>query len=178
MPAIATPDSTRNLTGLRAFHGDAARQRKIIDRVRLHQEHDEILQGAAGHDGKGCTVWCALDKYDHGLLAREMQIPCSLVYANENVFEGSAVAFANKWPLRFVSAPKLGADLSLVPHQLYVWLMSGEDSPYLQVIKKQATLDLMREGALLVRATSTARRPSRTNGSPCLPALAKRAQSK
>jgi hypothetical protein len=141
-----------NLTGLRAFHGDPARQKEIIGRVRQHQKHDEIRQLATGEGGKWCAVACAFDKYDHGLMAREMQIPCSLVYANENVFEGSAVAFANKWPLRFVSAPKLGADLSLVPHQLYVWLMTAPESPYIELIDKKDTLAMMREGTELVQS--------------------------
>ena len=151
MPTVTAPKPTSNLTGLRAFHGDRARQKKLIGRVRLHQEQDEIAQRMTGPK-KGCTIWCSLDKYDCGLLADEMQIPMTLVYANENVFEGSTLAYAKKWPLRFVSAPKLGADLSLVPHRLCVWLMSDPESPYLELIKKPATLKLMKKGAELVQA--------------------------
>jgi hypothetical protein len=84
-----TINPNANLTGLRAFHGDAKLQKEVIERVLEHKKLDQIRQLATGGGNKWCGIACVFDKYDHAYVARELEIPCSLVYANENIFEGS-----------------------------------------------------------------------------------------
>lgn len=46
---------------LLSYHNDQEVKDSLILRMEKHSEMDEIIQGATGRNGKGCTVWCALN---------------------------------------------------------------------------------------------------------------------
>ena len=44
-----------------SFKNDPKIKDDLIARMDKHIELDNLLQKATGEDGKGCTVWCALN---------------------------------------------------------------------------------------------------------------------
>jgi hypothetical protein len=108
---------------MQAFHDDPAIRDKYINRVKAHREADELVQGV-GFDGKkGCAVGCTFDKYNHSCGPVEIGFPVVLMHLNDAIFEGLDKTAAMAWPERFLSAPRLGADLSLVWAKFAVWLL-------------------------------------------------------
>src|ERR1700745_2872707 len=111
---------------LRAFHSDPAIQEKYLARVRAHRAADELVKGETGRGGKGCAVWCTLDAYEHDRYPTELGIPTELASLEDFIFENLPNADAMAWPERFLSAPKLGADLRLVWDRVQHWLLTEE----------------------------------------------------
>lgn len=106
-----------------AYHADPKIKAKYLKRVQAHFKADEIIQGATGQDGKGCAVWCTLDKYDHGSYETELGIPRLLARLEDGIFEGLSVKESKTWPAKFLRAIKPGADLSKVGPKFLVWLL-------------------------------------------------------
>ena len=108
-----------------AFHADPKIKAKYLRRVQAHFNADQIVQGATGQGGKGCAVWCTLDKYDHGSYETELGIPRLLARLEDGIFEGLSVKESKTWPAKFLRAIKPGADLSKVGPKFLVWLLEG-----------------------------------------------------
>ena len=114
------------MTPLLAFHADPAIQKKYLARVDAHRAADEIIQGEGWSGSRGCAVGCTLDAYDHGRYPTELGIPETLAHLEDAIHEGLPLADALDWPGRFLRAPRLGADLSLVWPRYAVWLLTEE----------------------------------------------------
>ncbi len=116
-----------------AWHGDPALQAKYLARVAAHREADELIKGATGekYGGKwrGCAVACTFDKYDHSRGPIEIGIPTDLIGLQDFFFENLPDAESQTWPERFLSAPRLGADLRLVRDRFTLWLLTEELAP-------------------------------------------------
>jgi hypothetical protein len=116
------------MTAVIAYHGDEAVKAKYIERVREHRRLDELVAGATGGNGKGCSVWCTFNAYDHSRGPVEIGIPTELIQLNDFIFEslprGSEAQMG--WPERFLSAPKPGADLRLVWDRFTHWILTEE----------------------------------------------------
>lgn len=63
-------------------------------------------------NGKGCAIGCTLEGYDHERYPIELGIPVELAHLEEQIFEGLSNGEAKDFPLEFLEAIPLGADLS------------------------------------------------------------------
>lgn len=102
---------------LRAFQNCELTKTQLKTRMAEHYSLDEIIKGRTGDEGKGCTVWCALNTYDHSKFPSVLGLPIWLAQLIDQIFEtlpnGEAQQFSLDWP----SAIPEGANLDLVLHQ-------------------------------------------------------------
>lgn len=114
---------------LRAFHGDPAIKAKYIARVMHHQAADNLIRGTGWDGGKGCAVGCTLEAYDHARYPIELGIPEWLARVEDRLFEGMGKSLAMQWPLWFLEAAPVGADLdSIKPAFLIMVLRSAREN--------------------------------------------------
>jgi hypothetical protein len=112
---------------LRAFHGDPAIKAKYLARVREHRELDQIIQGKYWENGRGCAVGCTIHSNDHNRYEWELGIPEPLAHLQDCLFELLPLRVAKHFPVRFLKAIPVGADLSPVCDQFVYWLLTGLD---------------------------------------------------
>ena len=110
-------------TPLLAFHGDPAIKERYLARVRTHRAADDIIRGtygrAEGASGwRGCAVGCTLHGENHAAYEGELGIPRALAHLEDTLFERMPLESAPDWPVEFLEAIPIGADLSLVVWQL------------------------------------------------------------
>lgn len=112
-----------------AFHNDKKIQKKYINRVKAHYKADEIVQGIYWENGKGCAVGCTIENDGglnndwHGRYEKALGVPRVLARLEDRIFEGLTNGEAKEFPLRFVKAINVGADLSLVFYKFMYWLL-------------------------------------------------------
>lgn len=106
---------------MKAFHNDPEIKQKYIDRVKAHQAADEIIKGTYWQEGKGCAVGCTIEGDDHFKYETELGIPSILAYLEDSLFENMSNEDAKKFPLMFLEAIPVGADLSKVFNNLVIW---------------------------------------------------------
>lgn len=107
---------------MRAFHNDPKIAAKYRARVAAHAAADEIIKGVYWEKGKGCAVGCTVHASNHAAYESELGIPIALAYLEDAIFEGLPIQLARTWPKRFLAAPSVGADLSLVQWRFFYWL--------------------------------------------------------
>lgn len=107
-----------------SYHDDKAVKTKFVARARAHQKADEIVKGQYWEDGKGCAVGCLVHGSSHNKLAEELAIPLQMAYLIDRLFEGMPIEAAKKFPLRFVQAIPVGADLEKVMDRFFLALLS------------------------------------------------------
>jgi hypothetical protein len=110
-------------TKLLAFHGDPKIKRRYLARVRAHRLADEIVKGRYWEDGKGCAVGCTVHSSNHASYESELGIPAWLAHVEDRLFEGMANDKAKEWPLAFLKAIPVGADLRSVRAQFLVYVL-------------------------------------------------------
>ena len=110
-----------------AYHNDPAVKTAILAQLQAHADADELTQGIAWANGKGCAVGCTLHAYDHALYEERFGIPQMLAHLEDTIFEGLENGAAKDWPLRFMAAIRPGADLSLVGWKFLHWLMTDKE---------------------------------------------------
>ncbi len=101
---------------LLAYHGDPALRADVLARMRAHVAADEIIQGYDyWEDCKGCAVGCLTRdrRGGHAEYPLYFGIPEVLAYIEDRLFEALDAADAKAWPVRFLDAIPLGADLNL-----------------------------------------------------------------
>ena len=107
-----------------AFHGKKSVKDFYVARVAGHEMADEIVQSYGyWKDGRGCGVGCSVHSDQHSSYENELGIPVALAYLEDGMFEAMPKEEARTWPLRFLEAIPVGADLSLVPKQYLVWML-------------------------------------------------------
>ncbi len=122
---------------MKAFHGKASIKKKYLARVKKHYELDEIVQGVYWENGKGCAVGCTLE-YDnkgesiHQRMEDELGIPRILVRLEDRIFEGLSNGQAKKFPLEFLEAIPVEADLSMVWPKFIVWVLTDKKNGVIQ----------------------------------------------
>lgn len=107
-----------------AYHGKPAIKADILMRLRAHASADQLVQGITWEHGKGCAVGCTLHAYDHALYESRFGIPQMLACLEDRIFEGLPNVAAMKWPVRFMSVIKPGADLSRVGWLFLHWTLT------------------------------------------------------
>lgn len=123
--------STATLT---AYHGDPGLKEQTLKKIRAHQQADQIIQGyywEKGDDGvfRGCAVGCLLEDPDggHERYETEFGIPVQLAWLEDGIFEWLPADVARGWPLRFMAAAPIGADLTSVWPRFAIWLMTDPE---------------------------------------------------
>ena len=115
-----------------AFHNDTTIKQKYVDRVKEHQRLDHIAQGVyyetGGEKPKMCGVGCTIHGNDHKKYETELGIPEEIAHLEDIIFEELSNEKAKDFPLRFLEAIPVGADLSHVIPQLVIWQF--EDGEY------------------------------------------------
>jgi hypothetical protein len=139
-----------------AFHGSQDIKDKYIVRVRSHRAADELVQGTGWENGKGCAVGCTLESYEHDRYPIELGIPLHLAYLEDRLFELQTPEDAQRWPERFLSAIRPGADLSKVWSQWAVWMLVDPDHGVIRHAKTDATRAAIDRVAQLWRDGGTA----------------------
>ena len=107
-----------------AFHGNQAIKDLYVARVKAHALADEIVQGQYWGHGRGCAVGCTIHGSQHSRYEDEIGVDRRLAYLQDRIFEGLPLAEAKEFPLAFLNAIPVGADLSLVLPRFIVWMLS------------------------------------------------------
>ena len=128
-------------TGLRAFHNDPVVREKYIARVHDHRAADEIVQGLYTEKyGKGklrgCAVGCTIHSDRHEDYETELGIPRWLARIEDRLFEMMPIENAKEWPLKFLSAIPLGADLDGVYPKFVGWMLADPETGSIARLKK------------------------------------------
>ena len=135
-----------------AYHSDPKIKAKYLKRVRAHAKADQLLQGYGyWTDGKGCAVGCTIHGSDHSRYSLELGIPAEIAYLEDSCFEAMPPELAKKWPARFLSAIRPGADLSRVYDLWCAWMLDdptdgvivkvGDKFPDIQRIVRETAQD-------------------------------------
>jgi hypothetical protein len=109
-----------------AYHNDPAIKDAILAQLRAHYEADEIIKGQYWENGKGCAVGCTLHSDDHSEYELRFGIPQILAHLKDSVFKGLPNSLSKEWPIRFMSAARVGSDLSCVGWQFLYRLVTDE----------------------------------------------------
>jgi hypothetical protein len=109
-----------------AYQGDQNIKTDILNQLRAHAKADEIVKGQYWEGDKGCAVGCTIYSSNHAEYEPRFGIPQMLARLENAIFEGLPNAKAKEWPVRFMSAVPVGADLSLVGWKFLHWLLTDE----------------------------------------------------
>lgn len=144
---------------LLAYHNDPALKAATIAEMASHREADRLVKGIYWKNGKGCAVGCLLKNDNHAEYERRFGIPQMLARLEDTIFEHLPDTDAMLWPERFLSAPKPGADLSLVGWQFLAFVVEETLSrpeaesireacqPALEIVRAKATGEEVSESA-------------------------------
>jgi len=111
-----------------AYHNDPKIKNDILQVLQSHYDADEFVKGHYWQNGKGCAVGCTVHCGDHSLYESHFGIPEALAHLEDCIFEGLPNRHAKEWPLQFMSAIPVGADLSRVQWQFLYWLMTTKEA--------------------------------------------------
>jgi hypothetical protein len=122
-----------DMTQLLAFHNDPAIKAKYVARVKAHTLADEIRQGFYWQNGKGCAVGCTIEGNDHNRYETELGIPQQIARVEDGLFEALSETDAKAFPLQFLEAIPVGADLSMVVSNLMLDILAHPEKGLLQL---------------------------------------------
>ena len=111
------------------YHGKVAEKRATLKQLREHRKADEIVQGLywepTNGSGRGCAVGCLTHSPGggHGQFPDRWGVPENIAYLIDHIFESLPEEEAKDWPIRFMSAIPVGADLSRVWDRWCVWML-------------------------------------------------------
>ena len=120
---------------MQAFHNDPLIKEKYLTRLTAHYKSDEIIKGTYWEDGKGCAVGCTIHSNYHKNYELELGIPKNIAHLQDRIFEGLPNKLAKQFPLKFLSAIKVGADLKNVNNLFTIWVLTDEKYGVLQYAK-------------------------------------------
>ena len=122
-----------------AYHGDPKQKTKILAQLRRHAKADQLVKGQYWEAGKGCAVGCTIYSGNHAEYEPRFGIPRELAHLEDRIFERLDNGDSQKWPIRFMSAIKPGADLSGVWPDFAVWLLTDPAAGVLRFAKADRT---------------------------------------
>ncbi len=136
-----------------AFHGNPKIKQRYVARVQRHQLHDQIVQGQYWENGKGCAVGCTLhtSSGEHARYETELGIPRVIAYLQDRIFEGLSNEEAKEFPLAFLKAIPVGADLSRVIAIFLRWLLVDDEAGVIRFCMGGTREAVERVGALYTR---------------------------
>jgi hypothetical protein len=108
---------------MKAFHGSIELKEKILKQLVAHYEADEIIKGQYWENGKGCAIGCTLHSADHSLGEKLYGIPEVLWRLEDSIFESLENKLAKKFPIEFIEAIPVGANLDKVFYKFSVAML-------------------------------------------------------
>ena len=120
---------------MKAFHGKQSIKDEYMNRLKDHRERDEIVKGHYWQGGKGCAVGCTIHGNNHKSYEEELGIPVVLARLEDSIFEGLFNEEAKEFPLDFLSAINVGADLSPVANKFLHWLLVDKIHGVIQYVE-------------------------------------------
>ena len=111
---------------MEAFHNDSLIKEKYITRLNEHYQADQIVKGKYWENGKGCAVGCTIHSSYHKNYESELGIPKNIAHLQDNIFESLPNNLAKEFPLQFLSAINVGADLKNVSNLFMIWLLTDK----------------------------------------------------
>ena len=99
---------------MKSYHNDSVVKTKFTDRIKQHQEADNLVQGYGyWDDGKGCAVGCTLEVNTeaHAQYPIQLGLPEWLAHLEDHLFENLPVEEARKWPMEFLDAIPVGIEV-------------------------------------------------------------------
>ena len=117
---------------MEAFHNNPSIKEKYLTRLNKHYQADEIIQGQYWENGKGCAVGCTIHSDNHQDYESKLGIPKSIALLQDTIFENLPNELAKEFPLEFLSAIKVGADLKNVRKLFIIWQLTNEKYGVLQ----------------------------------------------
>lgn len=121
---------------MKAFVNTTMTKQEIIDALKWHQEQDNFIKGQYFEDGKGCAVGCSLESVarlkkikisyeDHGQYEKHFGVPRWLAKVEDVIFEGLPLERSKTWPLEFVQAINVGANLDNVKAPFVIFILES-----------------------------------------------------
>ena len=123
-----------------AFHNDHAIKVKYINRLKDHYKADEFIKGMYWQNGKGCAVGCTIHSDNHLSYETELGIPQVIARLEDAIFERLPNELAKEFPLQFLSAINVGADLAKVWNYFAIWLLTDEKYGILQHVDNKKVI--------------------------------------
>lgn len=120
---------------MKAFHGDPKIKAKYLTRLTAHYNADEIVQGQYWENGKGGAVGCTVHSEKHSDYESELGIPSILAHFQDRIFERLPNELAKEFPIEFLSAINVGADLTKVGKLFIIWILTDHEYGVLQFAK-------------------------------------------
>ena len=161
-----------------AYHGKPELKKRLLAEIAKHRRADAIVQGSYGHQNgqwKGCAIACSLRSLDkvkrkrsvesyegeHHRYPTELGVPVELAHLEDRLFEGLPPELARKWPERFASAIRPGADLSMVWPRFAHWMLVDAEAGVIRFAKTDETAAAIRGVAALYERWIGGEKPGR-----------------
>ena len=138
-----------------SYHGNPATKEKYIARMKKHMDADELVQGSTGNGGKGCAIWCTLNKYAHEPYETELGIPRILAKLEDRIFEGLSVRDSKAFPLAFLKAVPVGKSLDSVWRKFFIWMLVDPQDGVIKYAKTDSGKKAIQDVADLISKSLT-----------------------
>jgi len=113
---------------------------KYLDRINAHAKADEIIKGQYWEDGRGCAVGCTIHGSNHAAYETEIGVPEWLARLEDKIFEGLPLEKAKTFPVQFLEAINVGADLNSIKMPMLVFMVE-QARQYANTEKSIAAID-------------------------------------
>ena len=145
--------TTETSTKMLAFTNTPVGKEALLIQLRAHYAADEIVKGHYWEDGTGCAVGCAVhtDADPHAEYERLFGIPQMLARLEDGIFENLPNGRAKEWPIQFIEAIPVGADLSQVGAQFLHWLLVDPEDGVIKFVDEQGKVAIQAVADLYVR---------------------------
>jgi hypothetical protein len=110
-------------TSLQAFHNKESEKQKYVSRMKSHIAADELIRGEGWTGKKGCAVGCTLNRYNHKCYQDELGLPEWLARLEDTLFEGMSLEKSKTFPLEFLEAIPVGANLDKTFHKFCIYVL-------------------------------------------------------
>ena len=122
---------------MKSYKSDKKLKTSLVKEMYSHLEQDQIIKGTYGKQNgvwKGCAVGCAIHSLnlkqktswntgDHSVYEKELGIPLSLAYLEDNIFEGLDKEYAPKFAVDFLEAIPVGVNLEPVKYHFLRYIL-------------------------------------------------------
>ncbi len=113
---------------MKAFLDSEKVKNTYLIRVKQHQEADEIVKGQYWQEGKGCAVGCTIHSNKHSEYETLIGVPEWLACLQDTIFEGLPNEKANLFPLQFLEAINVGANLEQIKIPMLIFIVESARS--------------------------------------------------
>ena len=103
-----------------AYHNDPTIKKQVLEQLQRHYDAEEIVREKCRDDGKGFSMSSIFKLAEN---FNTFGMPKVLAHLEDAIFEGLPNEEAKNWPIRFMSAINVGADLSTVWRDFVIWLL-------------------------------------------------------